>query len=112
MLLLLPSQEVVQNTDGTRTLLAHEPAATLYPSGSAAGQLLQAAQMCSLDSLQLEDQQQQQPQGRGAAAAAAAAAGGGGGEDGDGDDAAGGNMLRHLTPAQRASMSVRTFNLR
>jgi hypothetical protein len=30
----------------------------------------------------------------------------------DGDDAGGGNMLRHLTQAQRASMSARTFNLR
>lgn len=98
-------QEVILNADGTRTLLTHEPAAALYPSGSTAGQLLQAAQMCAFDSLQLEDQQQ----GKAAAAAAAAE----GGEDADADSAAGPNgVLRHLTPAQRASMSVRTFNLR
>lgn len=69
--------------------------------------------MCAFESLQLEDGGT--PQSK--AAAAAAAAKGGGGEDGDGDGGAaaaggGGLQLRHLTPAQRASMSVRTFNLR
>lgn len=62
--------------------------------------------MCAFDSLQLDDQQGQ------AAAAAAAAAAAEGGEDADGDGGAHSVMLRHLTPAQRASMSVRTFNLR
>jgi hypothetical protein len=96
-------QEVILNADGTRTLLTHEPAAALYPSSSTAGQLLQAAQMCAFNSLQLEEQQQ------GQAAAAAAE----GGEDADADSAQGPNgVLLHLTQAQRASMSVRTFNLR
>lgn len=92
------------NADGTRTVLTHEPAAALYPSGSAAGQLLQAAQMCAFDSLQLEEQQ---------SSAAAAAAAAEEGDDADGGRAAGPNgVVRHLTPAQRASMSARTFNLR
>lgn len=62
---------------------------------------MQAAQMCAFDSLQLEDQATKKS---GAAAA--------GGDDADADNGAGNGFLRHLTPAQRASMSIRTFNLR
>lgn len=93
-------QEVIQNADGTRTLLAHQPSTQhLYPAltnRSSLGSQVLSAQMSALDSLMLEDQQ----------ATAAAAA-----EDGESDGKQNNNPLRHLTPAQRASTAVRTFNL-
>lgn len=91
------------NPDGTRTLLTHEPTAALYPSSSTASQLMRAAQVCAFDSLQLEDQQGKR----------AAAAGGAGSDAADTEGGPGGGcVLRQLSLAQRASMSVRTFNLR
>ncbi|WIA37821.1 hypothetical protein OEZ86_014682 [Tetradesmus obliquus] len=101
-------EEVLLHADGTRTLMSHTPSCQLYPGlrsrSSAASQLL-AGQLCHLDSLLLDDQQ--------AAAVAAAAAGGSGGAGGDGEgEGDDGGLLRHLTPAQRASGAVRTFNLR
>jgi hypothetical protein len=106
-------QEVLLHPDGTRTLMTHTPSSHLYPglrSRSSAASQLMAAQLCHLDSLLLDDQQ------AAAIAAAAAAAGAGAGAaaaagDGDGE-ADGGGLLRHLTPAQRASGAVRTFSLR
>jgi hypothetical protein len=90
------------NPDGTRTLLTHEPTAALYPSSSTASQLMQAAQVCAFDSLQLEDQQGKHT-----------AAGGAGGDAADAEGGPGGGCVqRQLSLAQRASMSVRTFNLR
>jgi hypothetical protein len=61
---------------------------------------MRAAQVCAFDSLQLEDQQGKR--------AAAAGAGGDAADAGPG----GGCVQRQLSLAQRASMSVRTFNLR
>lgn len=88
-------QEVIQHPDGTRTLLSHQATGQqLYPTltaRSSMGSQILAAQLSALDSLMLDDQQ---------------AAGGAVEDDEDAN-----NPLRHLTPAQRASMAVRTFNL-
>lgn len=94
---------MIYNADGTRTLLSHQPSTQqLYPAltnrGSLGSQAL-ATQLSALDSLMLDDNQ-------------AAAAAGRGAEDGESDADQSNNPLRHLSPAQRASMAVRTFNLR
>ncbi|KAF8058458.1 hypothetical protein HT031_005582 [Scenedesmus sp. PABB004] len=89
-------EEVVRHGDGSRSIVCHaQPPGALYPALSARGSLassLLAGQTASLDCLQLDEQQ-----------LAAEAAGGGAGDDGDDG---GGGPLRHLTPAQRASMAV------
>eukprot|EP00775_Hariotina_reticulata_P007094 gene7094-7307_t len=96
-------QEVVYHADGTKSLLSHQPLAALYPARTStisSSQLL-TSQLSLLDSLQLDEQQ------------LGAAMGPGSGEDEDGESKTdSGVPIRHLTPAQRASMAVRTFNLK
>lgn len=95
---------MIQNPDGSRTLLPHQPSAQhLYPTlttrsstTSSLSSRVLTAQLSALDSLMLDDQ-----------TAAAAAA-----EDAESDNDQTNNSLRHLTSAQRASMAVKTFNLR
>eukprot|EP00878_Enallax_costatus_P008436 GHUV01008817.1.p1 GENE.GHUV01008817.1~~GHUV01008817.1.p1 ORF type:complete len:282 (+),score=51.25 GHUV01008817.1:46-846(+) len=94
-------EEVIQNPDGTRTLLPHQlstqqlyPALTTRSTANSLTPNVLTAQLSALESLMLDDPT---PAAQ---------------EDSESDSGQNNNPLRHLTPAQRASMAVRTFNLR